>query len=115
MAFTETIGNPLANILTSDKYDIRPNIFTADAGGYEHGEAVTFDETNNVYKKCVLGTDQADGVVYDVVENNATTGLVIVEGGVRANDLVGYSALTTAQKGGVRGDLLNKSIKVEDL
>jgi len=116
MATTETIGNPLANLFTSDKYDVRPSVFTGDASGYEHGEIVTFDETTNTYAKCVLGTDQADGVVYDEVEADGTVGLVVTSGGVRASLLVGYSALATdALKGAVRGDLLNKNIYVEDL
>ena len=115
MATTENVGNPLANLLTSEKYDIRPDVFTADAAGYAHGEAVTFDATNNVWKKCVLGTDEADGVVYDSVDVDGTKGLVVISGGVRASLLVGYAALSTANKGLVRGQLLDKNIVVEDV
>ena len=117
MATEETVGNPLANLLTSEKYDIRPSVFTADAGGYIHGEIVTFNATTNTYAKCVLNTDQADGVVYDTVDIDGTKGLVLKDGSsVRASALIGYSALATvALKGQVVKQLLDKGIKVEDV
>ena len=117
MAVTESTPNPLANILTSDKYDIRPSDFTADAGGYVHGEIVTFNATTNTYAKCILNTDQADGVVYDSVDIDGVKGLVIKDGSsVRASSLIGYSALATvALKGQVVKQLLDKGIKVEDV
>jgi len=115
MAVTEQVGNPLANLLTSEKYDIRPDTFTADAGGYAHGEPVAFDASTNTWKKAVLGTDVVSGVVYDAVDINNTKGLVIISGGVRASLLIGYSALTVAEKGAVREQLLDKNIVVEDV
>ena len=117
MAVTETTPNPLANLLTSDKYDIRPDVFTADAGGYIHGEPLSFNATTNTWSKCAdLGvTSVCDGVLYDAVDINDTKGLVIISGGVRASALIGYSALTDAQKGKVRTELLNKNIVVEDV
>ena len=103
-------------MLTSEKYDIRPDIFTADGAGYVHGEPVAYDATNNVWKKCVLNTDSADGVVYDAVDIDDTKGLVVMSGGVRASAIVGYSALATdALKGQVRLQLLDKNIIVEDV
>ena len=52
----ENIGNPLANLLTSEKYDIRPDAFTADGEGYMHGEAISFDATTNLWKKYLPAT-----------------------------------------------------------
>lgn len=116
MATTEAIGSPLANLLTSEKYDIRPDVFTAHSTGYVHGEPIAYDATTNTWKKCVLNTDVASGVVYDAVDANDTKGLVVVSGGVRASLLVGYSALATdALKGQVREQLLDKNIIIEDV
>ena len=117
MGTTENIGNPDANLLTSEKYDIRPDVFTADAGGYAHGEPLTFNATLNEWGKCAdLGiTTVCDGVAYDTVDINDTKGLVVISGGVRASLLIGYSALTVAQQGKVRSELLNKNIVVEDV
>ena len=114
MAIMESTTNPAENLFVSDDFKTIEYGFTADSNGYDNGEIVTFDSSTSTFKKCTLGTDSADGVVYDGVAANGTKGIVVRYGVVRENMLKGFDALDDAGKGAVRAQLMAKNIWTKD-
>ena len=131
MATVENIGNPLGNILTDEKYDIKTRALTVDGNAYVAGALLTYDESAGTFKRAIVADDigatetVCDAVLYEGVDATATEGVIILSGGVRASLLFGsdvddtiaslFSGLTDAERWRVIGELANKNIIVGDL
>ena len=131
MATVETIKDPLGNIFTDTKFDTRTRGVKAEADGYKHGELLHYNDTTGEYERAIVADDSgdtettADAVVYGGIVANATDGVIIVTGGVRASLLYGYdvdasavvpfSGLADAEQFRVVGELADKKIIVGDL
>lgn len=113
MAITETTGNPLSNILASEQYEIRTKAFESDVVGYEHGEMLQL--VDGVFTKVTDFTnEEVAGICYGAVDATKVQGSVLLRGAVFAEDLKGWSTLTTAQKNKIIGDTRICNIYVEN-
>jgi len=118
MGTTETIGNMSSNIFTLEENKTLTRGVAGEAGGYNEFTLLHYDETTGLYEKAVVtgGSETScDAVLMYAVDADVTEGVVILEEGVRASLLDGFSALTDGEKFRIIGELKDKQIIVGDL
>ena len=131
MATTENIGNPLGNILTDEKHDIKTRGLTNDAIAYVTGALLTYDVATGLYKRAIVADDVGatetvcDAVLYEGVDASVAEGVIILSGGVRASLLFGedvdtgtcdvFTGLADAERFRIIGELADKNIIVGEL